>query len=146
MPTFMIEKTDSSEQTLSAAAYHEVDGYFHFLDELGDTVLTVCADSVAGIEQVQCRQATGNPPGEEEEPAASLEPGAALLIRYWSEPAHDAPLRMRITSTRSLRDDPTVIYAQDQDHVLSAVSTWLSMLTSAPDTCRSGRDHPETAD
>ena len=128
MPRFVIEKVDSSEETLIAAAYQQVDGYFHFLDDVGDTLLSVCADSVSGIEQLTGKDPAmvPEPPVEAPEP---LESGAVLLVRFWSEPEHDRPLRMRISSTRNLHDEPAIAYAGSEEQVLSAVKHWLSQLT-----------------
>ncbi|HEV7167363.1 MAG TPA: hypothetical protein VGN49_05270 [Micrococcaceae bacterium] len=130
MPRFMIEKVDSSEETLVAAAYREVDGYFHFLDELGDTVLSVCADAVSGIELVKGQDAVPAT-AQEAESAVPMDAGAVLLIRFWSEPEHDAPLRMRISSTQNLRDEPQITYASSEEQALSVVGGWLERMTGA---------------
>lgn len=129
MPRFVIEKVDSSEETLIAAAYHQADGYFYFQDELGDTVFSVCADSVSGIELLK-----GHDPSavavQEDDTHPALESGAVLLVRFWSEPDHGKPMRMRISSTQSLRDEPSITYASNADQVLAAVSGWVAKLTT----------------
>jgi len=130
MPRFMIEKVDSSEETLIAAAYREVDGYFHFLDELGDTVLSVCAESVSGIELIKGQEAEPVP-SQVAESDVPMESGAVLLIRFWSERENDVPLRMRISSTQNLRDEPQITYASSEEQALSIVGGWLERMTGA---------------
>ncbi len=129
MPRFVIEKVDSSEETLIAAAYHQADGYFYFQDELGDTVFSVCADSVSGIGLLKAHDPATEAVRDDNAIPAS-ESGAVLLVRFWSEPDHDKPMRMRISSTQSLRDEPSITYASNAEQVLAAVSGWVAKLTT----------------
>lgn len=129
MSKFVIEMADSTKQVITAAHYREADGFLHFTDELGDAVCTVGAHSVSGIERLKgLRGATATSP--EEDAAPGTDAAAALLIRFWPEPAHDQPFRVRITFSQDSLNEPNTKYAHNREQVLSTVSNWLTEISA----------------
>jgi hypothetical protein len=57
-----------------------------------------------------------------------------MVIRAWLEPAHDHPLRARLTSSRPGQDTEFVEAAADTDAVLLAVRRWLDLLQAPEGT------------